>query len=184
MVAATGFAGIILDSPAFLDICEQFASGNMSIYDLQQQVIEAAQKVEQKVRDYINEARSGGSSNNSSGNSNSGSSGSNSPNDPNKWRDAVEKIKLTIKDSQLGKKWGKHKFDYPNMKSYNEYKKLAQDVFSNPDKIVFDAKNGEYYYIKGSDLLRVSTDGDFVSLYPFKNIPTIVNTAISEGGLL
>jgi len=95
----------------------------------------------------------------------------------------VEITELSIQDSQLGKKWGKHKFDYPNMKSYNEYKNLAQEVFSNPDKIVIDTKNGEYYYIKGNDLLRITIDGDFVSLYPFDDIPTRVNTAISEGGL-
>ncbi|WP_252250326.1 hypothetical protein [Clostridium sp. ZBS13] len=35
---------------------------------------------------------------------------------------------------QVGKKWGEHMKDYPNLKSYDEYKNFAQDVFNNPEK--------------------------------------------------
>lgn len=89
MVAATGFAGILMDNSAFLDICEQFASGNMTIYDLQQQIFETFQKVEQTVRDFIYEAKNGGPSNNSSGGSfNNGGSSQGDPNNWN-WRDKL-----------------------------------------------------------------------------------------------
>ena len=108
MVAATGFAKIIMDSPAYMDILQQFASGNLSIYDLQQQVIEAAQKVEQKVRDYINEARSEGSSNNSSGNSNkNSSSGSNNNKDPfDKIVEQLKKVGSNSRANEIVKKLG------------------------------------------------------------------------------
>ena len=86
---------------------------------------------------------------------------------------------LDISDSQLGKKWGKHKQDYPNLTSYNDYKQLAYDIFYNPEKIVFDKVEGELYHINGEDLLRVKESGAFVSLYPGVNSAKVVK-AISR----
>ena len=43
--------------------------------------------------------------------------------------------------------------------------------------------NGEYLYIKGNDLLRVTLDGDFVSLYPGADT-ALVNKALEGGELL
>lgn len=122
MVAATGFAKIIMDSPAYMDILQQFISGNMSIYDLQQQVIETAQKVEQKVRDYINEARSGGSSNNSSGGSSSNNSGSSAPepSDPNKLNHIFEKVQHNL-DNFL------NEFNGDQARAYSAVEKAAQE---------------------------------------------------------
>ena len=122
MVAATGFAKIIMDSPAYMDILQQFISGNMSIYDLQQQVIETAQKVEQKVRDYINEARSGGSSNNSSGGSSSNNSGSSAPEppDPNKLNHIFEKVQHNL-DNFL------NEFNGDQARAYSAVEKAAQE---------------------------------------------------------
>ena len=122
MVAATGFAKIIMDSPAYMDILQQFASGNLSIYDLQQQVIEAAQKVEQKVRDYINEARSEGSSNNSSGGSSSNNSGSSAPEppDPNKLNHIFEKVQHNL-DNFL------NEFNGDQARAYSAVEKAAQE---------------------------------------------------------
>ena len=82
---------------------------------------------------------------------------------------------------QLGKKWGKHKTDYPDMKNYTEYQNYANEVFNNPDKIVYDAVNKEYLYIKGDDLLRVGENGEFVSLYPGAASGRVTN-AIENGG--
>lgn len=77
---------------------------------------------------------------------------------------------LKIEDSQLGKKYGEHKVDYPDL-DYSEYRQLAQEVFTNPDEIRVGYASGEsshleYFYIKGNNLLRVLPDGSFVSLYP------------------
>ena len=72
---------------------------------------------------------------------------------------------LRIDGKQLGKKFGKHKTDYPNM-DYKAYQNYAKQIFNSPDKILKDKLKGEVYYIKGNDLLRVKNNGDFVSLYP------------------
>jgi len=73
---------------------------------------------------------------------------------------------MKVDNSQLGKKWGKHKTDYPELKSHTEYKGLADDIFKNPEKVIHDEAQKEYYYIRGNDLLRVDEGGNFVSLYP------------------
>jgi len=91
---------------------------------------------------------------------------------------------LNLDDSkQVGKKWGKHKSDYPGMKDYEDYEEYAQEVFDNPDKIIYDEENGEYIYQNGNDILRVSEDGDFISLYPGAN-SSRVQKAIDNGGLI
>ncbi|WP_252244574.1 MULTISPECIES: hypothetical protein [unclassified Clostridium] len=90
---------------------------------------------------------------------------------------------LDINTKQLGKKWGKHKTDYPNLKSFNEYSDFCKDIFNNPEKIVFDKANNEYLYIKGNDLLRVKTNGEFVSTYPGVS-SSRVTKAIEEGGTI
>lgn len=95
--------------------------------------------------------------------------------------DALEKVIFNSK--QLGQKWGKHKFDYTDLKSHNEYKNLAEEVFNNPEKIIHDSSNGEYYYTRGQDLLRLKENGDFVSLYPGSSNEKVTK-AIENGGLI
>ena len=85
---------------------------------------------------------------------------------------------LEIESSQLGKKWGKHKYDYPELTSYSDYKQLAIDIFYNPEKIVFDNVEGEIYYINGNNLLRVKESGRFVSLYPGVNSSKVIKAII------
>ena len=90
---------------------------------------------------------------------------------------------LNFDSKQLGKKWGKHMFDYPDMGSVNDYKKFAQNIFSNPDKIIKDTKNGEMLYLKGKDLLRTTLDGKFISAYPGAYSGRVLN-ALKSGGLI
>lgn len=52
-----------------------------------------------------------------------------------------------ISSKQFGKKWGKHKTDYPDL-SMDEYKNLIDDVFKSPDKIIQDVENNEFLYLK------------------------------------
>lgn len=92
-------------------------------------------------------------------------------------------VDLNINSQQLGQKWGKHRYDYPDLTSYTEYEQLAKDIFSNPDKIILDSVNGEYLYIQGENLLRITLDGEFVSLYPGADTG-LVNKALEGGGLL
>ena len=84
---------------------------------------------------------------------------------------------------QVGKKWGKHKTDYPNMNNYNDYRNYANDVFKTPDKIIYDAKNKEYLYVKGNDLLRIGENGNFISLYPGADSAKVTD-AIAKGGII
>ena len=89
---------------------------------------------------------------------------------------------INIDAKQLGKKWGKHRYDYPDLNNFGEYKQLANKVFSNPDKIIWDSINQEYLYVKGNDLLRVQSSGNFVSLYPGADSGRVLK-AIENGGL-
>lgn len=73
---------------------------------------------------------------------------------------------------QLGKKFGKHRFDYPNLKSHNDYYQLANDIYNNPNATVYqypmDAPHyqGEIHYLYNGNLLRLDSNGKFRSLYP------------------
>ena len=93
---------------------------------------------------------------------------------------APSKCNISLK--QFGKKWGKHKFDYLNL-NMDEYKELINRVFNNPEKIIYDAKNQEYLYLRGNDLLRVTETGDFISLYPGAETGRVKN-AIENGGVI
>ncbi|WP_342481462.1 RHS repeat-associated core domain-containing protein [Paenibacillus sp. FSL L8-0340] len=83
---------------------------------------------------------------------------------------------VNFDNKQLGKKYGEHKLDYPGM-THQQYKDYANNIFKNPDRVVFDANYNEFYYIRGNDLLRVKENGDFISLYPGAD-STRVNRAI------
>ena len=87
-----------------------------------------------------------------------------------------------ISPKQFGKKWGKHKTDYPDL-SMDEYKNLIGDVFKNPDKIIHDVNNNEFLYLKGENLLRVTDSGEFVSLYPGTKSGRVLS-AIEKGGTI
>ena len=87
-----------------------------------------------------------------------------------------------ISSKQFGKKWGKHKIDYPDL-SMEEYRDLIDDVFKNPDKIIRDVDNNEFLYLKGENLLRITENGDFVSLYPGANSDRVLS-AIEKGGTI
>ena len=69
------------------------------------------------------------------------------------------------------------------MSSYSEYEQFAKNAFRNPDKIVLDYQNGEYFYIKDNNLLRVKLNGEFVSLYPGADSSKVINT-INSGGTI
>ena len=91
--------------------------------------------------------------------------------------------RVNYDSNQVGKKWGKHKTDYPEMENYNDYINRIENTFNNPDKIVFDAKNNEYLYINGEQLLRLGESGEFISLYPGANSARVTN-AIENGGVI
>ena len=90
---------------------------------------------------------------------------------------------INYDSKQVGKKYGEHMKDYPDMKDYTEYKDYADEVFKSPDQIIHDIKNGEYYYTKGEDLLRIKENGDFVSLYPGAESGRVLD-AIENGGTI
>ena len=90
---------------------------------------------------------------------------------------------INYNSKQVGKKYGEHKADYPDMESYTDYKDLAEEIFNSPDQIILDKVKGEYYYTKGNDLLRIKENGDFVSLYPGSESERVLN-AIENGGVI
>ena len=90
---------------------------------------------------------------------------------------------INYDSKQVGKKYGEHMKDYPDMKDYTEYKDYADEIFKSPDQIIHDVKNGEYYYTKGDDLLRIKENGDFVSLYPGVDSGRVTD-AINNGGVI
>ena len=95
--------------------------------------------------------------------------------------EAPDEINYDLK--QVGKKYGEHREDYPDMESYTDYKDLAEEIFNSPDQIIHDKARGEYYYTKGNDLMRIKENGDFVSLYPGAESERIFN-AIKNGGVI
>ena len=90
---------------------------------------------------------------------------------------------INYDSKQVGKKYGEHMKDYPDMKDYTEYKDYADEIFKSPDQFIHDVKNGEYYYTKGDDLLRIKENGDFVSLYPGVDSGRVTD-AINNGGVI
>lgn len=93
IAAATGMATFISNNPAFMDICARFASGDLSVYELQQNLLETFNNIQQSVWDHIYEAtnRSHGSSSSGSSSGGSGTSGSPDPNRFN-WREKLLKM--------------------------------------------------------------------------------------------
>ena len=90
---------------------------------------------------------------------------------------------INFDSKQLGKKYGEHRKDYPDMKEYTDYRDRAYDVFNSPEQIIYDDTCGEFYYIQGNDLLRIKSNGDFVSMYHGVNSDRVVR-AISQGGII
>lgn len=90
---------------------------------------------------------------------------------------------VNYNSKQVGKKYGERMKDYIDMKGYTEYKDYADEIFKSPDQIIHDAKNGEFYYTKRNDLLRIKENGDFVSLYPGAESERVLDT-ISNGGVV
>ena len=69
------------------------------------------------------------------------------------------------------------------MQDMSEYKKLLDDVFRKPDKIIQNIENNEFLYITGNDLLRLTNEGNFVSLYLGAHSGKVLS-ALEKGGLI
>lgn len=69
------------------------------------------------------------------------------------------------------------------MKDYNDYENLSNEIFNNPEKIIYNEAGDEFLYIKGNNLLRVKPNGDFISTYPGANTNKVIN-AIKAGGTI
>lgn len=72
---------------------------------------------------------------------------------------------------------------YPTMNSFNDYNNYANEIFKNPQAIIYDSSFKDYYYLRGKDLLRVGLDGSFISLYPGVDTARVPNT-IKAGGAI
>ena len=97
ITAVTGMATFVSNNPAFLDICARFASGDMSIYELQQMLIETFNNIHQSVLDHIYEATNRVHSSSSSGSS-GGGNGVSGNFDPNKLQELINKLCNKVND--------------------------------------------------------------------------------------
>jgi RHS repeat-associated protein len=75
-------------------------------------------------------------------------------------------------DKQFGRKFGEHRdANVPGYRTHQEYRELAEDIFSDPmsirTKFPTDAPMypGETHIRRGNDLLRLDPFGNFRSLY-------------------
>ncbi|WP_458453016.1 papain fold toxin domain-containing protein [Methanobrevibacter sp.] len=94
VASATGMAAFLSNSPVFMDICARFASGDLTVPELCNQIIETFNIIDQSIWDHIYEATNRGHSSSSSGSSSGGNSASGNipPNDPNFWEKVNEAI--------------------------------------------------------------------------------------------
>lgn len=77
-------------------------------------------------------------------------------------------------EGKFGKKMGKHGVHAYEMTNPEEYRKLANQVFENPDEIrkgghypnAPGGTDSAYFFKRGEDLLIVEESGEFRSLYP------------------
>ena len=80
---------------------------------------------------------------------------------------------LQYDTKQLGRKYGEHMKDYPNM-SHDDYLNMAKEIYSNPlsTKTTYPTNApmypGETHYQNNGNLLRIAPSGKFRSLYPYK----------------
>ena len=103
---------------------------------------------------------------------------------PRLWRSCSPVFLLILlfcaADTLLGTFAGRKKRPARTLKSARldaaplELRAEAARIFSAPDRIVFDPENGEYYYISGKDLLRLGSDGAFLSLTPEADCPRVL----------
>ena len=87
-VAASGFAAFIADSPAFMDLMTRIANGDISFYEIQQEINEIIVKAQQfadQVNDFVNKS-----------NNASGSSGNSGNFDPNDWHNLLSRAQERI----------------------------------------------------------------------------------------
>ena len=80
---------------------------------------------------------------------------------------------LQYDTKQLGRKYGEHMKDYPDM-SHDDYLNMAKEIYSNPlsTKTTYPTNApmypGETHYQNNGNLLRIAPNGKFRSLYPYK----------------
>ena len=80
---------------------------------------------------------------------------------------------LQYDTKQLGRKYGEHMNDYPDM-SHDDYLNMAKEIYSNPlsTKTTYPTNApmypGETHYQNNGNLLRIAPNGKFRSLYPYK----------------
>ena len=175
IAAATGMATFLSNSPAFMDICARFASGDISIYDLQQSVLETFNNIQQSVWDHIYEATNSSQGSLSSGSS-SGGSGSSGNFDPNDWKDFFVRGGKNLKqhyldhkdilEKYLGKKYPRWKYSNGAEEFLNDIQKLIKDgtvkyegigtlKINQPDMMIF----------RGEGMTIVTKlDGEWVTL--------------------
>ena len=167
-VAASGFAAFIADSPAFMDLMTRIVNGDISFYEIQQEINEIIVKAQQfadQVNDFVNKS-----------NNASGSSGNSGNFDPNDWKDFIVRAGRNLKDHYIRHKQllenitGKK---YPKWKESNDAEAFLQDI----QQVIQDGRVkyvGDGTLNKTSDLMHIfrgeeitivtKLDGEFVTI--------------------
>ena len=94
MMATTGMATYLYNSPAFIDILTNVANGNMTVAELQYEILDTFININQTIWDRIYESVNRNSGRNSSSKSSSSGSGTSGSPDPNRfnWREKLLKM--------------------------------------------------------------------------------------------
>ncbi len=58
--------------------------------------------------------------------------------------------------------------EVPGYQNPQQYRDLANAIFGDPNTVLSTASNGDTLYQVGNNILRVSPNGAFVSLYPVR----------------
>jgi hypothetical protein len=72
---------------------------------------------------------------------------------------------LSFDSRQVGQKFGEHFSDEPGFQTPEQYQELANQIYGDPDAVVSTATNGDLLYQVGRNILWVTPEGFFRSLY-------------------
>ncbi len=171
VASATGMAAFLSNSPVFMDICARFASGDLTVPELCNQIIETFNIIDQSIWDHIYEATNRGHSSSSSGSSSGGNSASGNipPNDPNFWEKVNEAIsKVSNRYKGLGKcdqfkdaftrELDKRGINYEIIKVESNYPKAG--IFSDKYRGII-GETGYHYGVRVGDVVydNLTTEG-------------------------
>ena len=135
IIASSGLAAFVSESPAFADLLSRIASGEVSLYSVQQEINEIiikAQQFAEQVSDFVNKANNTSSSGGGSGNF-----------DPNRLQELIKKLQSKI--NEINQRKLQHEFkhakdfgvngDWNKENGQRFYNEILEHINNNPNPI-------------------------------------------------